>query len=101
MKGNMVRFMGRITGQAEVLTGRAEGLRVALYRSCGEPTGGSVSESQRLRVSRRSAADPLNLLRIMPAKGVTSVTATFSSPIHPQQSVKVAKFDYDCQTRFD
>jgi hypothetical protein len=68
----------KIEDIAEVLTGGRGGLRVAAYRSCGEPTGGSGSESQRLRVSRRSAADPLNLLRIMPAKGVTSVTAIFA-----------------------
>jgi hypothetical protein len=76
--GSKLGLRGEEEGCSAVLTRRTGGLRVAAYRSCGEPTGGSESESQRLRVSRRSAADPLNLLRIMPAKGVTSVTAIFA-----------------------
>jgi len=36
----------------------------------------AADDRQRLRGRRRNAADPLNLIRIMPAKGATGVAAT-------------------------
>ena len=45
----------------------------------GEPTSPAIA-GRRLRVLCGSAGDPLNLLRVMPAKGATRVAATLFLP---------------------
>jgi hypothetical protein len=63
-----------------VLTGPVAQPSVTKVEVAGSQPAVPTAESRRLRVSRRRAADPLNLLRIMPAKGATNVAVNFSFP---------------------
>jgi len=47
----------------------------------------TAADGQRLRGRRRNAADPLNLIRIMPAKGAKGVAATSPSNAFPENTM--------------